>query len=151
MLFNEVTMSRRPRRSDSSPRSLRLTLVSAITVAGGLVYLMVGMAQLLQPEWYFENLVPIAPYNRPGIGLSGSLLLPLGAVMIIASQNPSSSRLVIGLGAAASVLMLFSFWYGAATGEFVTAENGLLVMGLIVLALGLMWAFWQVRPRFRRK
>jgi hypothetical protein len=142
-------MSRRSRRRDPSPRSIRLTLVSAITVVSGLVYLMVGMAQLLQPEWYFANLAPFEPYNRPDIGLAGSLMLPLGVVMIIASQNPSQGRLVIGMGASAAVLMVFSAWYGAAAGEFAAADHGLLVMALIGLALAQMWAFWQIRPRMR--
>jgi hypothetical protein len=130
---------------------MRLTLVSAVVVVTGLVFLMVGMAQLLQPEWYFEHLAPFAPYHRLDIGLSGSLLLPLGVVMIIASQNPAEGRMVIGMGAAAATLMVFNFWYGAATGEFETGEHGVLILGLITTALALLWAFWQVRPRFRRR
>ena len=143
--------SRRYRRSSStSPRSIRLSLVSAIVVAAGVVYLLAGMAALLQPDWYFENLAPFEPFNRLGAGLVGSLMLPLGVVMVIASQLPMENRLVIGMGASAAVLMLLNAWYGATIGEFRTTDHTFLIMGLIVLALGLMWAFWQIRPKLRR-
>ena len=146
-----MSSGRSRRRKATSPRSIRLTLVSAIVVVAGVVYLMVGMAQLLQPEWYFENLAAFEPYNRLDIGLAGSLLLPLGVVMIIASQHPSENRLVIGMGASAAVLMIFNQWYGAATGEFQTADHSLLIISLIALTLALLWAFWQIRPRLRNR
>jgi hypothetical protein len=130
---------------------MALTLVSAVTVVAGLIYLLVGMAGLLQPEWYFENLFPFEPYNRLAAGLAGSLMLPLGVVMIIASQRPAEGRLVIGMGASAAVLMFFNAWFGAATGEFATADHFFLITGLIVFALAQMWAFWQIRPRLRRR
>ena len=139
------------RRRISAPRSLRLASVSAIVVITGLVYLMVGMAQLLQPEWYFANVAPFEPYHRLNIGVAGSLMWPLGVVLIIASQNPSSSKLVIGMGAAVSVLMVFNQWYAAATGEVSGETGGAVSFALVVIALGMLWAFWQVRPKLRRR
>ena len=144
-------MASRNRQRESSPRSIRLTLVSAAAVLAGLVFLLSGMAGLLQPEWFYENLAPFGPYNRIAAGLAGSLLLPLGVVTIIASQNPMTNRLVIGMGASAAVLMVLNAWYGGATGEFQTVDHTLLITGMIGLALAMMWVFFQIRPKLRRR
>lgn len=147
-------MSRRSRRAssgDSSPRSLRLALVSAVTVVAGLLYLMVGMSQLLQPEWYFANLGGFPPYNRLVIGQLGSVLLPLGVLMVIASQNPSSNRMIISLGAASAVLMTLNQLYSTSSGEDAAAPGTMALLFLGFFALAQLWAFWQIRPRFRRR
>lgn len=146
-------MSRRSRRSsgsDSSPRSMRLALVSAVTLVAGLLYLMIGMSQLLQPEWYFANLGGFPPYNRLVLGQLGSVLLPLGVVLVIASQNPSSNRMVISVGAAAAALMTLNHLYSISAGEG-AADGSLALFPLAFFALAQLWAFWQIRPRLRRR
>ena len=129
---------------------MRLALTSAIVLVAGLAYLMIGMAQLLQPEWYFENLGGFPPYNRLLLGQMGSFLLPLGVVLVLASQNPSSNRMVIAAGSGAAVLLTLNQLYSTSIGE-TAAPDGTFALGLLGLfAAALLWAFWQVRPRFRR-
>ncbi len=143
--------SRRSRRSESSPRSIRLSLVSAIVLVSGLFYLMLGMSQLLQPEWYFANVGAFPPYNRLVIAQLGSVLLPLGVTMVIASQNPSSNRMVISIGASAAALFVFNQFYSVSAGEEAVTGGSMLLFPLLFFALAQFWAFWQIRPRLRRR
>lgn len=144
-------MARRTRRDSSSGRSLRLALVSAIVLLTGLAALMAGMAQLLQPEWYFAQLGDFPPYNRLVLGQLGSVLLPLGVVLMLASQNPSSNRMVIGAGAGAAALLALNQFYSVSTGEYGAPGASAALLVLALSALGLGWAFWQIRPRLRRR
>jgi len=130
---------------------MRLSLVSAIVVLAGLLYLMIGMAQLFQPEWYFENLGSFPPYNRLVIGQLGSVMLPLGVLMVIASQNPTSNRMIIGLGAATAVLFALNQLYSLSIGEEAAAPGSLALFPLLISAVVQLWAFWQIRPRLRRR
>lgn len=147
-----MAQRRTRRRSDRpSGRSMRLMMVSTIVVGSGLLYLMAGMTLLLQPEWFFENVAPFAPYNRLLLGQLGSLLLPLGVAMIVASQNPVEKRMMIAAGLGAAILLGLNQWYGISLDEVPPAGWLTSVLPLLLLAGMLGWAFWQVRPRLRRR
>ncbi len=139
------------RRDPSSPRSTRLALVSAVVLLAGLFDLMVGMAQLLQPEWYFANLADYPPYNRVFVGQIGAALLPLGIAMVISSQNPTDNRMLIGAGAGAAILIALSQWAGVINGEIPAEGSISAVLPWTVAALAQAWAFWQIRLRLRRR
>jgi hypothetical protein len=128
-----------------------MATVSAIEVVSGLFYLMVGMAQLLQPEWYFANVGGFPPYNRLVIGQLGSVLLPLGVLLVIASQNPTSNRMMISLGAATATLMTLNHLYGMSISEEAVAGGSMAFLPLTILAVAQLWAFWQIKPRLRRR
>lgn len=139
----------RPSRSDATARaSTRLLLVSAFVVIAGVSYMLVGLAQLLQSTWYFDNLLRVEPFNELATNQLGAALLPLGVILVIASQRPSANRLVIGAGAATAVLLFLAQLYSVSQG---VVSAGLIRLETVgVFAAVLLWSFWQVRPRMRR-
>jgi len=78
--------------------------VRAALVAGGLFYLITGLALLFAPQWFFDNVGTYPPYNRHYAGDVGSFLLPLGVALLWASRNPAQHRSLIAFAAAGSAV-----------------------------------------------
>lgn len=78
--------------------------VRAALVAGGLLYLITGLALLFAPQWFFDNVGTYPPFNRHYAGDVGSFLLPLGVALVWASRNPAQHRSLIAFAAAGSAV-----------------------------------------------
>jgi len=134
----------RNRRNEAGTgeRMLRLPYVTLIVLVAGILYLMAGMSLLLQPEWFFDNIGRYPPFNRHYMGDLGSFLAPLGIGLILASQNPSRNRLLIGVAVFASLIHSFNHIYDAwVGGEPIASWFGdvvpLFIFALIFLSVGL--------------
>ncbi len=76
--------------------------VRAALVAGGIFYLITGLALLFAPQWFFDNVGTYPPFNRHYAGDVGSFLLPLGIALAWAARNPAQHRGLIAFAAAGS-------------------------------------------------
>jgi hypothetical protein len=76
--------------------------VRAALVAGGIFYLITGIALLAAPQWFFDNVGTYPPFNRHYAGDLGSFLLPLGIALVWAARNPVQHRGLIAFAAAGS-------------------------------------------------
>lgn len=81
------------------------------TFSVGLLNLIVTLIMFSAPRWFFENVGHFPPFNRHYLGDTASFLLPLAVGLLIAARDPARYRLVIGMGAAASVLHTFNHLY----------------------------------------
>ncbi|MBA3534786.1 MAG: hypothetical protein H0T73_22980 [Ardenticatenales bacterium] len=88
------------------PRFAQIVLALA-----GLNYSLTGLALLLAPLWFYENIGHFPPFNRHYAGDLGTFLLPLGLGLLIAARDPTKHRLFIGVAAGASVLHALNHLY----------------------------------------
>ncbi len=127
-------------------RVARLALVRAVVLVVGLLYFVIGLALLLEPEWFFANVGNFAPYNRHYLGDLGSFLLPLGVGLTLASQDPVRHRMLITIGVAGSIIHALNHLYDASLGDsaaFWVTDT----LPLLILAGVFLWALWHLRPR----
>lgn len=83
---------------------MKSNFVRAALVAGGLLYLLSGLALLIAPDWFYTNIGDYPPFNRHYAGDLGAFLLPLGMVLLWASRHPAQHRGLIAFAAAGSLL-----------------------------------------------
>ena len=105
---------------------------------GGLFYALTGLALLLAPEWFFQNVGNFPPFNRHYAGDLGTFTLALGAGLLLASRDPARHRLLIGVAAAASVLHSLNHAYDDARSD--SPATRLLVDTLPLFIFGLLLA-----------
>ena len=142
--------SSRSKSSSTNRRSGKRAFVRSVVFVGGFFYLLVGISLLARPEWFFENVGNFPPFNRHYMGDLGSFLIPLGAGLVIASQDPAKHRLLISIGVAASFIHAFNHWYEVLTGVLPPAAWFIDTLPLLVFAIIFLWALWQIRPRAYR-
>ncbi|MBZ0282958.1 MAG: hypothetical protein K8L97_19620 [Anaerolineae bacterium] len=119
--------------------------VRASLIAGGLLYLLTGVALLFAPEWFFQNIGYFPPFNRHYEGDLGAFLLPLGAAMLWAAREPAKHGLLVGMAAAGSILhavnhIVDDLNAGLTLTQWLTSQTFLLLIFGIILAAG----YWQI-------
>ena len=113
---------------------------------------------LVAQRWFYENVGHFPPFNRHYMGDTATFLLPLGVGLIVAARDPVRHRLVIAIGAAASVLHTLNHLYDPLVeGMFNRAYDPILAhttpalywlfefIPLVLLAAGLILASYS-RP-----
>ena len=80
------------------------------------------------PYWFYQNLGYFPPFNRHYMGDTASFLLPLAVGLMIAAQNVARYRLIIAIGAAASIIHTLNHFYdplleGYLTTPMITSWN----------------------------
>jgi len=80
------------------------TMIQVIVAVGGVFYILIALAQLLAPEWFFQNIGNFPPFNRHYTGDLGTFTLALGVGLLLAARDPAKHHLLVGVVAAASVL-----------------------------------------------
>jgi hypothetical protein len=85
----------------------------ALVTIGGLFFILVALALLLVPQWFFDTIGHFPPFNRHYMGDLGAFLLPLGAGLLYAARDPARYRLLIAIVAAGSVLHVLNHLYDA--------------------------------------
>jgi hypothetical protein len=123
----------------------RIAWVSIVLSVAGVGYTLIGLALILAPLWFFDNIGPFAPYNRHYEGDLGMFLLPLGLGLLAAAREPARHRLLLAVAAAASLLHAANHLYDALTGttpapRVIQDVGPLIALGLLVLA-----AWWGTR------
>jgi len=72
----------------------------------GAAYLLIGIALLFAPGWFFSAIGNFQPFNRHYEGDLGSFLLPLGIGLLVAARDPARYIWVIRVAASAVYCML---------------------------------------------
>lgn len=134
-------------RGQALPATSRSVATQAVLLVAGLSYVGTGIALLLAPRWFFENVGHFPPFNRHYAGDLGAFLLPLGLALLVAARNPSRHLLLIGMAAGASLLHAFNHLYDAVAGQ-ATLIHGLIDIGPL-LGLGALLSIVYVGLRAR--
>jgi hypothetical protein len=122
----------------------RPTIAQVVVAIAGVLHLLVGLAMLLAPMWFFVAIGTFPPFNRHYTGDMGAFQLALGAGLLVAARAPARQRLLIGSAAAGNLLHLLNHAYDALIGHaslgFWLADSGpLLVMTLALLLVSAGW------------
>jgi hypothetical protein len=126
--------------SMTQPRSSGIYTRTVVAITG-LFYALAGLALLLAPAWFFNNVGAFPPFNRHYAGDLGTFLLPLGIGLLVAARDPARHRTLIGVITAASVLHFFNHLYDdLALGDMVHLVRD--SAPLLILALLLLAAFY---------
>lgn len=124
---------------------MKLGFVRAVCIAAGLLYVVTGGVMLLAPEWFFQNVGNFPPFNRHYIGDLGSFNLPLGIALLWAARNPSQHRLVIALGALASLIHALNHAYDDVIAQTPLAGWFSQTLPLLITALFIAAAYWMIQ------
>ncbi|MEP7198255.1 MAG: hypothetical protein ABI874_00445 [Chloroflexota bacterium] len=117
-------------------------LTQIILVAAGLGYLLIGLTQLLAPQWFFTNVGNFPPFNRHYVGDLGAFTLPLGVGLLFAARAPRQHRSLIGVGAGISTLHALNHLYDdLVTGPAAFAQT----LSLLLLAALLIVAWFAAK------
>ena len=84
--------------------SSRLLFIRAAILLNALNYLLVGLALIFAPQWFFDNIGNFPPFNRHYSGDLGAFLLPLGIGLLWAARDPARHLGLIGVALAGSWL-----------------------------------------------
>ena len=111
----------------------------------GVGYLLIGLALILTPQWFFENIGPFAPFNRHYEGDLGTFILPIGLGLLSAAREPVRHRLFLAVAAGASLLHagnhIYEGFIGTTPAGRVLQDTGpLIALGLLLVA-----AWWGAR------
>jgi hypothetical protein len=124
--------------------SARPTIAQVVVVIAGLTHLLVGLAMLLAPMWFFVTIGTFPPFNRHYTGDMGAFQLALGAGLLVAARTPARQRLLIASAAVGNLLHMLNHAYDAlisrATLAYWLADTG--PMLVLTLALLLVSAGW---------
>jgi hypothetical protein len=127
----------------------RPTIAQVVVAIAGLTHLLVGLAMLLAPMWFFVTIGTFPPFNRHYTGDMGAFQLAMGAGLLIAARTPAQQRLLIASAAAGNLLHMLNHAYDAlisrATLGYWLADTG--PMLVLTLALLLVSAGWLGRVK----
>jgi hypothetical protein len=125
----------------------RPTIAQIVVAIAGLTHLLVGLAMLLAPMWFFVTIGTFPPFNRHYTGDMGAFQLALGAGLLVAARTRARQRLLIASAAAGNLLHMLNHAYDAlisrATLGYWLADTG--PMLVLTLALLLVSAGWLGR------
>src|SRR5918994_7749314 len=81
-------------------------LPRAVAIAGGVIYLALGVWALFSPESFFVAIATFEPYNQHFLQDIGAFQIGLGVVLLLAGLSSRTDGLtvaLIGVGAAATL------------------------------------------------
>src|SRR2546428_3596796 len=107
---------------------------SIVVGVAGIFYMLVGVALLFAPVWFFQTIGHFPPFNRHYEGDLGSFLLPLGVGLLVAARAPLRHIWVIRVAALGSLLHAGNHVYDAVVGAAAIGEWVLEIGPLLVLA-----------------
>jgi hypothetical protein len=122
----------------------RPSIAQVVVSLAGLAHLLVGLAMLLAPLWFFTTIGTFPPFNRHYTGDMGAFQLALGAGLLFAARAPARQRLLIGVAAAGNLVHMLNHAYDALISRaplgFWLADSGpLLVLTLALLLVSAGW------------
>lgn len=86
--------------------------------ASGVLFTLTGLALLLAPRWFYDNIGTFPPFNRHYEGDLGSFLLPIGLALLYAARAPQKHRAIIAIAAGGSVLHVINHLFDGVTQSF---------------------------------
>lgn len=114
-------------------------MLQALVAILGVVNVATGLALLLAPEWFFENVGHYPPFNRHYEGDLGAFILAVGVGLVWAVRDPRKYRALIGIGLLSTVVHVLNHVYddlilGAPLSQIM---SGVVPVSLQMLLLGL--------------
>lgn len=110
----------------------------------GIVNVATGLALLLAPQWFFENVGNYPPFNRHYEGDLGAFITAVGIGLVWAARNPQKYRVLIGIAFLSTALHAVNHVYDdlLMAASFGQIMSGLAPVGfqLLLLALALYLA-----------
>jgi len=130
--------------------SARPMIAQVVVAIAGIMHLLVGLAMLLAPMWFFVMIGTFPPFNRHYTGDMGAFQLALGVGLLFAARTPAQYRLLIGIAAAGNLLHLFNHAYDAlishaSLGYWLADTGPMLVLTLALLLVSVGWLDRQGR------
>jgi len=124
--------------------TVRPTIAQAIVAIAGAIHLLVGLAMIFAPMWFFVTIGTFPPFNRHYTGDMGAFQLALGAGLLFAVRAPARQRLLIGTAAAGNALHLLNHAYDAlisraSLGYWLADTGPMLVLTLALLLVSAGW------------
>jgi hypothetical protein len=118
--------------------AVRPSIAQVVVAIAGILHLLVGLAMLLAPMWFFVTIGTFPPFNRHYIGDLGAFQLAMGVGLLLAARAPARQRLLIFTIALGNLVHMFNHAYDALIGRaslaYWLADSGpLLVMTLALL------------------
>lgn len=89
-----------------------------IVAVSGVLFLLIALALLFAPRWFFENIGLFPPYNRHYEGDLGAFLFAIGAGLLYAARNPAKHRLIIAVAALGSALHVSNHLFDGITASY---------------------------------
>jgi hypothetical protein len=133
------------RTSTLTHSTARPTIAQAVVAIAGITHVLVGLAMLLVPLWFFATIGTFPPFNRHYTGDMGAFQLALGAGLLFAARAPARQRLLIGSAAAGNLLHMLNHAYDAlisrASLGFWLGDTGpmlVLTLALLLVSAGLL-------------
>jgi hypothetical protein len=125
--------------------TVRPTIAQIVVAIGGILHLLVGLAMLLAPMWFFTTIGTFPPFNRHYTGDMGAFQLALGAGLLVAARAPARQRLLIAVAAGGNLLHMLNHAYdaliGRATLSYWLTDTGpmlVLTLALLLVSAGLL-------------
>lgn len=124
----------------------RLQAARWLTLIMGISTLLIGLALLFAPVWFYEHIGTYPPFNRHYEGDLGMFQLGIGVGLVLAWRDVRRHRLLIGAAALGNVLHVLNHAYDSIISRATLAHW--LSDGLPVLigAVGLVLAWWWAGP-----
>jgi hypothetical protein len=119
--------------------------ISVVIGIAGVGYTLIGLALILTPQWFFDNVGPFAPFNRHYEGDLGTFILPMGLGLLFAMREPAQHHLFLAVAAGASLLHAANHLYEALTGSTPPDRVVQDTAPLISLGLLLLTSWWGTR------
>lgn len=98
---------------DTTSSRAGLPLLPALVALAGLIHLATGLALLLAPAWFYQNIGTFPPFNRHYAGDLGAFELGLGLALLPAARHPGRHWLLLAAVAAANLLHALNHAYDA--------------------------------------
>ena len=125
--------------------AVRPSIAQVVVAIAGMLHLLVGIAMLLAPMWFFVTIGTFPPFNRHYTGDMGAFQLALGAGLLFAARTPTRQRLLIGIAAAGNLLHMLNHAYDALISQaslgYWLADTGpmlVLTLALLLVSAGLL-------------
>jgi hypothetical protein len=116
------------------------TFVRVVVVIAGISYLLAGLALVLIPEWFFNNIGYFPPFNHHYAGDLGMFQIPMGIGLLLAVRDPARHRLLIGVATVGSILHIVNHLYddlGSGDMAHLLKDAGPLVLLAVLMLVAL--------------
>ncbi|MBI4675049.1 MAG: hypothetical protein HY741_25700 [Chloroflexi bacterium] len=117
-------------------------LAQIIVGASGVLFVLVALALLFVPRWFFENVGFFPPYNRHYEGDLGAFLFAIGAGLVYAARNPAKYRLLIAVAAVGSALHVLNHVFDGIASSY-SLTHWLTDTAPLVIAALLLIVAWR--------
>jgi len=121
--------------------SSRLLFIRAAILLNALNYLLVGLALIFAPQWFFDNIGNFPPFNRHYSGDLGTFLLPLGIGLLWAARDPARHLGLIGVALAGGWLHVLNHLSDDLTAAALSPQFFSNTLPLLALAVLLSTAY----------